>query len=72
MTREDRIGVVVTLLGESSATTYHLYPAGGGPVWSAPADGKTLCPVPAQATHTTLLPGRDAVYDPAPARDRYP
>ncbi|MEU1861831.1 hypothetical protein [Streptomyces gardneri] len=62
--REGRVGVVVTLPGEDSATTYHLRPPGGGPAWSAPADGTTLRPVPAQATHATLLPGRDAVYDP--------
>ncbi|WP_245727657.1 hypothetical protein [Streptomyces vietnamensis] len=62
--REGRVGVVVTLPGEGSATTYHLCPPGGGPAWSAPADGTTLRPVPAQATHATLLPGRDAVYDP--------
>ncbi|QGV82675.1 hypothetical protein EIZ62_15225 [Streptomyces ficellus] len=55
---------MVTLPGEDSATTYHLRPPGGGPAWSAPADGTTLRPVPAQATHVTLLPGRDAVYDP--------
>ncbi|WP_244375708.1 hypothetical protein [Streptomyces ficellus] len=62
--RKGRVGVVVTLPGEDSATTYHLRPPGGGPAWSAPADGTTLRPVPAQATHVTLLPGRDAVYDP--------
>ncbi|MGY3337240.1 hypothetical protein ACVW0K_003339 [Streptomyces filamentosus] len=59
-----RVGVVVTLPGEDSATTYHLRPPGGGPTWSAPADGSTLVPVPAQITHATLLPGGDAVYDP--------
>ncbi|MGW1126380.1 hypothetical protein [Streptomyces sp. NPDC002526] len=62
--RKGRIGVVVTLPGEDSATTYHLRPPGGGAAWSAPANGTTLRPVPAQATHATLLPGRDAVYDP--------
>ncbi|WP_241775903.1 hypothetical protein [Streptomyces exfoliatus] len=61
--RSGRVGVVVTLPGEDSATTYHLRPPGGGPTWSAPADGTTLRPVPAQATHATLLPHRDAVYD---------
>ncbi|MFF5283040.1 hypothetical protein [Streptomyces sp. NPDC013171] len=55
---------MVTLPGEDSATTYHLRPPGGGPAWSAPADGTTLRPVPAQITHATLMPGRDAVYDP--------
>ncbi|MFI8515633.1 hypothetical protein ACIGHB_31350 [Streptomyces sp. NPDC085460] len=63
-TREGRVGVVVTLPGVDSATTYHLRPPGGGPAWSAPADGTTLRPVPVQATHITLLPGRDALYDP--------
>ncbi|WP_405686550.1 hypothetical protein [Streptomyces sp. NBC_00057] len=62
--REDRVGVVVALPGEGSATTYHLRPPAGGTQWSAPADGTTLRPVPVKATHATLLPGRDAVYDP--------
>ncbi|MFE1959033.1 hypothetical protein [Streptomyces sp. NPDC059479] len=61
--RSGRVGVVVALPGEGSATTYHLRPPGGGPAWSAPADGTTLQPVPAKATHATLLPGHDAVYD---------
>lgn len=60
--REGRVGVVVALPGEGSATTYHLRPPGGGTQWSAPADGTTLRPVPAKATHATLA-GRDAVYD---------
>ncbi|QES21287.1 hypothetical protein [Streptomyces venezuelae] len=59
-----RVGVVVTLPGEDSATTYHLRLPDGGPTWSAPADGSTLLPVPAQITHTTLLPSGGAVYDP--------
>ncbi|GGR13542.1 hypothetical protein [Streptomyces roseolus] len=58
------VGVVVALPGEDSATTYHLRPPGGGPTWSAPADGSTLLPVPAQITHATLLTSGDAVYDP--------
>ncbi|MEV7702421.1 hypothetical protein AB0O59_05205 [Streptomyces sp. NPDC088922] len=62
--RDDRVGVVVALPGEGSATTYHLRPPGGGTQWSAPADGTTLKPVPVKATHATLLAGRDAVYDP--------
>ncbi|MEU8627137.1 hypothetical protein [Streptomyces sp. NPDC048669] len=62
--RQDRVGVVVALPGEGSATTYHLRPPGGGTQWSAPADGTTLRPVPVKATHATLLAGRDAVYDP--------
>ncbi|MFJ2212943.1 hypothetical protein ACIQVO_27585 [Streptomyces sp. NPDC101062] len=61
--RSGRVGVVVALPCEGSATTYHLRSPGGGPAWSAPADGTTLRPVPAMATHVTLLPGRDAVYD---------
>ncbi|MFD6421335.1 hypothetical protein [Streptomyces sp. NPDC060198] len=64
ISREGRLGVVVALPGEGSATTYHLRPPGGGAAWSAPADGATLRPVPVKATHATLLPGRDAVYDP--------
>ncbi|MFJ6696508.1 hypothetical protein ACIQM4_10595 [Streptomyces sp. NPDC091272] len=61
--RQGRVGVVVALPGEDSATTYHLRPPGGGSAWSAPADGRTLRPVPTQAAHATLLPGRDAVYN---------
>ncbi|MGW8355201.1 hypothetical protein [Streptomyces wedmorensis] len=70
--RSGRVGVVVTLPGEDSATTYHLRPPGGGPAWSAPADGTTLRPVPAQVTHATLLPGRDAVYDPRACQGSVP
>lgn len=62
--RDGRVGVVVALPGEGSATTYHLRPPGGGAPWSAPADGRTLSPVPVRATHATLSAGRDAVYDP--------
>lgn len=62
--RDGRVGVVVALPGEGSATTYHLRPPGGGAPWSAPADGTTLSPVPVRATHATLSAGRDAVYDP--------
>lgn len=62
--RDGRVGVVVALPGEGSATTYHLRPPGGGAEWSAPADGTTLRPVAAQATHATLMPGLDAAYDP--------
>jgi hypothetical protein len=61
--RSGRVGVVVALPGEDSATSYHLRPPGGGSAWSAPADGSTLRPVPARATHATLVAGRDAVYD---------
>ncbi|WP_240351528.1 hypothetical protein [Streptomyces olivoreticuli] len=59
--RDGRIGVVVALPGQGAAT-YHLRPPGGGAEWSAPADGTTLRPVPAQATHVTPMK-RDAVYD---------
>ncbi|WP_432059402.1 hypothetical protein [Streptomyces sp. S1] len=61
--RSGRVGVVVAVPGEGSATTYHLRPPGGGPAWSAPADGSTLFPVPAQVTHATFPADRDAVYD---------
>ncbi|MGW6413200.1 hypothetical protein ACWF95_39730 [Streptomyces vinaceus] len=44
------------------ASTYHLRPPGGGDEWSAPTDGTTLRPVPAQATYVTPM-RRDAVYD---------
>ncbi|WP_240957923.1 hypothetical protein [Streptomyces barkulensis] len=59
--RGGRVGVVVALPGEGAAT-YHLQPPGGGTPWSAPADASTLRPVPAKATHATLLV-RDALYD---------
>ncbi|MFE2556739.1 hypothetical protein ACFXGT_11995 [Streptomyces sp. NPDC059352] len=67
-----RVGVVVALPGEDSATTYHLRPPGGGPTWSAPADGSTLLPVPAQITHATLLTGGSAVYDPRTGQGSVP
>lgn len=59
--RGGRVGVVVTLPGQET-TTYHLRSPGGGNEWSAPADGRTLRPVPARVTHVTLLK-RDVVYD---------
>lgn len=59
--QEGRIGVVVALPGEGRRT-YHLRPPGGGDLWSAPADGTTLRPVPAQVTHVTPQK-RDVVYD---------
>lgn len=49
-------------LPQPGTTTYHLRPPGGGDEWSAPADGTTLSPVPAAATHITPMP-RDVVYD---------
>ncbi|WP_435059979.1 hypothetical protein [Streptomyces sp. bgisy060] len=67
-----RVGVVVALPGEDSATTYHLRPPGGGPTWSAPADGSTLLPVPAQITHATLLASGDADYDPRTGQGSVP
>ncbi|MFE9256031.1 hypothetical protein [Streptomyces sp. NPDC006879] len=56
-----QIGVVVSLPGVG-AGTYHLSPPGGGDKWTAPADGTTLRPVPAQVTHITPM-HRDALYD---------
>lgn len=58
---DGRIGVVVALPG-TGAATYHLRPPGGGDEWSAPADGTTLRPIPAQVTHATPA-RRDVVYD---------
>src|SRR5687768_11239523 len=58
---DGRIGVVVALPG-TGAATYHPRPPGGGDEWSAPADGTTLRPVPAQVTHATPA-RRDVVYD---------
>ncbi|WP_328969263.1 hypothetical protein [Streptomyces sp. NBC_00239] len=55
------IGVVVTLPSDTSAS-YHLRPPGGGPEWSARADGTTLRPVPAKPTHITPMQG-DVIYD---------
>ncbi|MDH2389634.1 hypothetical protein QCN29_12685 [Streptomyces sp. HNM0663] len=59
--RNGRIGVVVAL-PRTGTTTYHLRPPGGGDEWSAPADGTTLRPVPAQVTHITPAK-RDVFYD---------
>ncbi|MFJ9430966.1 hypothetical protein ACIRQY_15070 [Streptomyces sp. NPDC101490] len=70
--RSGRVGVVITLPGQDSATTYHLRPPGGGPTWSAPADASTLRPVSARITHTTLLPDEDAVYDPCTRQGSVP
>lgn len=55
------IGVVVALPGVEAAT-FHLRPPGGGTEWTAPADGKSLHPVPVAATHVTPMK-RDATYD---------
>ncbi|MFF3762594.1 hypothetical protein ACFYYR_00640 [Streptomyces sp. NPDC001922] len=59
--RDGRIGIVVTLPGPD-APTYHLRTPDGGAEWSAPADGTSLRPVPAEVTHVTPMK-RDAVYD---------
>ncbi len=59
--REGAIGVIVALPGVG-AGTYHLRPPGGGDEWTAPADGTTLRPVPAQVTHVSALK-RDVSYD---------
>ncbi|MFD6333368.1 hypothetical protein ACFWGI_27835 [Streptomyces niveus] len=59
--RAGRTGVVVALPGDGAAT-YRLCPPGGGDAWAAPADGTTLRPVVAQATHITPMK-RDATYD---------
>jgi hypothetical protein len=60
-TKDGAIGVVVGLPGEDRKT-YALSPPGGGEEWSAPADGSTLRPVPAQITHITPQQ-RDVTYD---------
>ncbi|MBQ0827845.1 hypothetical protein [Streptomyces tagetis] len=56
-----KIGVVVALPSDSSAS-YQLRPPGGGEDWRARNDGKTLRPVPVPVTHVTPMK-RDAVYD---------
>ncbi len=53
---------MVVALPRPGTTTYHLRPPGGGDEWSAPADGTTLQPVPAQVTHVTPAK-RDVAYD---------
>lgn len=61
LAKEGRIGVVVALPGDDSAS-YQLRPPGGGVDWRAHSDGRTLRPVPVPVTHVTPL-RRDAVYD---------
>ncbi|WP_229880216.1 hypothetical protein, partial [Streptomyces echinoruber] len=56
-----RIGVVVALPSDSSAS-YQLRPPSGGEDWRASSDGTTLRPVPARPTHATPMQ-RDAIYD---------
>lgn len=56
-----KIGVVVALPSDSSAS-YQLRPPGGGEDWRARSDGSTLRPVPVPATHVTPM-RRDAIYD---------
>ncbi|MFB9464589.1 hypothetical protein [Streptomyces cinereospinus] len=60
-TAKGEIGVVVALPGDGRRT-YGLVPPGGGDEWSAPYDGTTLRPVPAQVTHITPQK-RDVMYD---------
>ncbi|PJM98197.1 hypothetical protein CG740_37045 [Streptomyces sp. CB01201] len=55
------MGVVIALPG-ADAATYHLRPPGGGEEWTAPADGTTLRPVPAQVTYVASA-RRDVSYD---------
>ncbi|WP_329064714.1 hypothetical protein [Streptomyces sp. NBC_01429] len=56
-----RIGVVVTLPSETSAS-YHLRPPGGGQNWSARSDGSTLRHVPVPVTHVSPMQ-QDVLYD---------
>ncbi|MCN9241247.1 hypothetical protein NGF19_10675 [Streptomyces sp. RY43-2] len=61
LAKAGRIGVVVALPSDTSAS-YHLRSPGGGEDWRARSDGSTLRPVPVPVTHVTPLK-RDAVYD---------
>ncbi|WP_194858937.1 hypothetical protein [Streptomyces sp. SUK 48] len=61
LAKAGRIGAVVALPSDSSAS-YQLRPPGGGEDWRARSDGRTLRPVPVSVTHVTPLK-RDAVYD---------
>ncbi|WP_406415060.1 hypothetical protein [Streptomyces sp. NBC_01614] len=56
-----RIGVVVALPSDSSAS-YQLRPPGGGKDWRANSDGNTLRPVPVPVTHVSPMQA-DAIYD---------
>lgn len=61
LAKDGRIGVVVALPGESSAS-YQLRPPGGGKDWRAHSNGSTLRPVSIPVTHVTPQ-RRDVVYD---------
>lgn len=61
LAKAGRIGVVVALPSDTSAS-YQLRPPGGGEDWRARSDGATLRPVPVPATHVTPM-RRDAIYD---------
>ncbi|MGM9332121.1 MULTISPECIES: hypothetical protein [Streptomyces] len=61
LAKAGRIGVVVALPSDTSAS-YQLRPPGGGEDWRARSDGRTLRPVPVSVTHVTPLK-RDPVYD---------
>ncbi|MEV0263037.1 hypothetical protein AB0I49_17110 [Streptomyces sp. NPDC050617] len=56
-----RIGIVIALPDETSAS-YHLRPPAGGQVWSARYDGTTLRRVPVPVTHVVPM-ARDVIYD---------
>jgi hypothetical protein len=56
-----RVGVIVALPSDSSAS-YQLRPPGGGEDWRAKSNGTTLRPVPVPVTHVTPMK-RDAAYD---------
>jgi hypothetical protein len=58
---DGKIGVIVALPSDSSAS-YQLRPPGGGTDWRAASDGSTLRPVPVPATHATPM-RRDVIYD---------
>ncbi|TGB15550.1 hypothetical protein E2651_02355 [Streptomyces sp. MZ04] len=55
------MGVIIALPGEGTPS-YRLRPVGGGDEWSAAADGTSLSPVPAKATHATPKEA-GALYD---------
>ncbi|MEU7043523.1 hypothetical protein AB0A77_20975 [Streptomyces varsoviensis] len=56
-----RIGIVISLPDEASAS-YHLRPPAGGQDWSAWYDGATLRRVPVPVTHVAPM-ARDVIYD---------
>ncbi|MFJ3494836.1 hypothetical protein ACIPPJ_14740 [Streptomyces sp. NPDC086091] len=61
LAKDGRIGVVVALPSDESAS-YQLRPPGGGADWRARSDGATLRALPVPVTHATPM-RRDAVYD---------